>query len=283
MSCALSVRHGSFDRAAVYQLDRTIITHAHREGHLIFYLDGQESSVEFEDKGCALNDSFSVAVSPWEPHSFQIPPNSTSCLCLVLYIKPIWFLENSPSAEFALQFGCNEVRLTPQLHELVMRLTSLLLDNEHVDQFDLILFELIRRCFEQTWLRMPKAGLLDRARLRFSDFRVRRSLRIMHESISVESDVESLARQVGLSRPHFFKLFKMQMGVTPNIYLNTLRSEHAIHDLLKTEKSVTDIAEELGFSSQASFTRFFSSNVGIAPSEYRRVARVDAESFPMVS
>ena len=155
-----------------------------------------------------------------------------------------------------------------------MRLTSLLLDNEHVDQFDLILFELIRRCFEQTWLRMPKAGLLDRARLRFSDFRVRRSLRIMHESISVESDVESLARQVGLSRPHFFKLFKMQMGVTPNIYLNTLRMETAIERLTMSDDPVTSIGLDLGYSSQASFTRFFVSNVGIPPTDYRRVAHL---------
>lgn len=83
-----------------------------------------------------------------------------------------------------------------------------------------------------------------------------------------------LAREVGLSRPHFFKLFKKMMGVTPNVYLNTLRAEQAIEDLLTTRKSVTDIGYDLGFSSQASFTRFFASNVGIAPSEYRRVAHV---------
>jgi transcriptional regulator GlxA family with amidase domain len=41
---------------------------------------------------------------------------------------------------------------------------------------------------------------------------------------------------------------------------------------MTTDKSVTDIGLELGFSSQASFTRFFATNVGIPPSEYRRVA-----------
>ena len=99
-----------------------------------------------------------------------------------------------------------------------------------------------------------------------------RSLRVMQDRLSGDVEMEILARQVGLSRAHFFKLFKKQMGVTPNIYLNTLRSEQAIEDLLTTPKSVTDIAYDLGFSSQASFTRFFSSNVGISPSEYRRVA-----------
>ena len=48
--------------------------------------------------------------------------------------------------------------------------------------------------------------------------------------------MDELAREVGLSRPHFFKLFKMQMGITPNLYLNTLRAEHAIEDLMTTVK-----------------------------------------------
>ena len=63
--------------------------------------------------------------------------------------------------------------------------------------------------------------------------------------------------------------------------LNTLRSERAIDDLINTDKTVTDIAYDLGYSSQASFTRFFSSNVGIAPSEYRRVADNPSAYFPV--
>ena len=84
--------------------------------------------------------------------------------------------------------------------------------------------------------------------------------------------MDDLAREVGLSRPHFFKLFRQQMGLTPNIFLNTLRSEQAIDALITTNKSVTEIGLDLGFASQASFTRFFASNVGIPPSDYRRAA-----------
>ena len=108
--------------------------------------------------------------------------------------------------------------------------------------------------------------------LKFNDFRVRRSLRLMQERFAEETAMDDLAREVGLSRPHFFKLFKMQMGITPNLYLNTLRTEHAIDELVTTDKSITDIGLDLGFASQASFTRFFTSNVGIPPTDYRRVA-----------
>ena len=51
-----------------------------------------------------------------------------------------------------------------------------------------------------------------------------------------------------------------------------MRAEHAIDDLMTTRKTITDIGLDLGFASQASFTRFFTSNVGIPPTDYRRVA-----------
>lgn len=273
MSHALSVCHGAFGRAALYRLDKTIITHAHREGHLIFYIGGEEARVLVDGRPQACDGSHVIAISPWEPHSFE-PVTDGECLCLVMYIKPMWFLENSVSAEYALNFGNASVRITPRIADCVKRLTGLLLDDESRDLFDAMLFEITRICFEQSWKNELIQGPLHRARCRFSDFRVRRSLRFMQEHTTYDVEMEGLARQVGLSRAHFFKLFKRQMGVTPNIYLNTLRSEQAIDDLLTTPKTVTDIAYDLGFSSQASFTRFFSSNVGISPSEYRRIAHV---------
>jgi transcriptional regulator GlxA family with amidase domain len=152
--------------------------------------------------------------------------------------------------------------------------------NENAMAFDELLFTLTQECFSLSW--DQRHGRRPSALRRFSDFRVRRSLRLIQEKVGEEMPIDEVARSVGLSRPHFFKLFKQFMGVTPNVYINTLRSENAISDLLSTPKSVTDIAFDLGFSSQASFTRFFSSNVGIAPSEYRRVAHVTSGAFPMM-
>lgn len=280
MSQAVAVSHGEFGRAALYRLNRPIITHAHREGHLIFHIDGDPAPMTVAGETVLGTPSRCVAVSPWEPHSFDCRDGRES-LHLVLYIKPMWFLENSRSAEYALNFGAAHVRLTPGIVDLVKRLTAHLLDDENGAHFDSLLFALTRECFERSW-RSSGLTQLRKSCQRFNDFRVRRSLRLMQDHVCEDVEMESLARAVGLSRPHFFKLFKQQMKVTPNIYLNTLRSEHAIDDLLTTEKTVTEIALDLGFSSQASFTRFFSSNVGIAPSEYRRVAHTSGSAFPMM-
>ena len=145
-----------------------------------------------------------------------------------------------------------------------------MLDDESSELFDGFLYEITRQCFERSWQGEHRRGFMADARSKYVDFRVRRSLRLMKERFADEVDIDWLARESGLSRPHFFKLFKKQMGITPNLYLNTLRAEQAIDDLMVTNKSVTDIGYDLGFSSQASFTRFFTSNVGIPPSDYRR-------------
>ncbi|WP_299969632.1 AraC family transcriptional regulator [uncultured Roseobacter sp.] len=280
MSQAIAVCHGEFGRAALYNLNKAIITHAHREGHLIFHVDGNPARVPTGDQVVDISPGKAAAISPWEPHGFEVTEDGHN-ICLVLYIKPMWFLENSTSAEFALKFGRSDLELTQEMRGLVNRLTALLLDDEDQTGFDQLLFGLTRESFDLSW-RNDAATLRSKTYDRFSDFRVRRSLRLIQEKMGQDMDMEHMARSVGLSRPHFFKLFKQYMGVTPNVYMNTLRSERAIEELLQTEKSVTDIAFDLGFSSQASFTRFFSSNVGIAPSEYRRVAHVTSGAFPMM-
>ncbi|MCV3273427.1 helix-turn-helix domain-containing protein [Roseobacter sinensis] len=272
MSQALAVSHGEFGRAAIYDLDRPITTHAHREGHLIFYIAGNHAKTQVCNEIIPLNRATAVAVSPWEPHYFD-PMSGASCLCLVLYIKPMWFLENSQSAEFALNFGRPRLALTADLAATVQRLAGLMLSDGTELCIDSLLIDLTTKCYEATWAgreRPTPVGLMGR----FSDYRIRKSQRLMLECLENHVGLDSLAGEVGLSRPHFFKLFKKQTGVTPNVYFNTLRSERAIEDLTQTEKSVTEISVDLGFASQASFTRFFAMNVGIAPTDYRRTAMV---------
>jgi len=280
MSHAVSVSHGEFGRASIYRLNKSGVTHAHREGHLVFHIGGPTGTMTVGDTEVPNGCNTGTAISPWEPHCWN-GAGDAEILCLTLYIKPMWFLENSVSAEYALKFGGARICVTPQIDSLVSRLTAHLLEDQEHDGFDALLFALTLQSFEQSWNAAP-AKSRDTACTRFNDFRVRRALRLLQDRMGEDVDMESIARTVGLSRPHFFKLFKQQMGVTPNIYLNTLRSEQAIEDLLTTRKSVTDIAHDLGFSSQASFTRFFSSNVGIAPSEYRRVAHCSDSAFPML-
>ncbi len=269
MSKALAVGHGSYGRAALYDLDRPITTHAHREGHLVFYVGGDSPRLRVGSDEIICNNDTAAAVSPWMPHSFE---SDQRCLSLTLYIKPMWFLENTNSSDFALNFGRTLLKLTPEIQTTVAKLTHQMMTDVYDASVEHLLIELTSLCYALSW-RNIKTPVFDANTMRSSDFRIRRSQKLMVNYLADHEGLDHLAREVGLSRPHFFKLFKKQAGVTPNVYFNTLRAERAIADLMETDKSVTEIAYDLGFASQASFTRFFSHNVGIAPSDYQRVAR----------
>ena len=153
-------------------------------------------------------------------------------------------------------------------------MTSLLLDSYADDRFDGYLYELTQECFDQSWQWQPQSALFGNAAAGFTDFRVRKSIQLINDNIGNEVDMGLIASESGLSRPHFFKLFREQIGVTPKMYWNTIRMERALHDLAETPKHITDIGYDLGFSSQSSFSRFFAQNAGMAPTDYRRVAYV---------
>jgi len=108
------------------------------------------------------------------------------------------------------------------------------------------------------------------------DARIRKSLVIMNDHVRNDLPLDDIARAAGLSRPHFYRLFRDNLGVTPNVYMNMLRMEFAVERLVYTNQPVTSIALDLGFASQASFTRFFGANQGIPPTDYRRVACIPA-------
>lgn len=274
MSTALAVHHGAFGRVTLYLLNREMTTHAHREGHLIFHVDGGHGSVAVRGRRGELHAGRAAAISPWEPHGFRPARSGEPTLCLVLYIRQGWFLETSRSAEGGLRFGAPMIDVRGQVAALVRRVTAILLTGEDVPMLDGYLAELTRECFDQSWQWAPGRGGGAGGLLGFTDFRVRRSMRLIGEKLGA-SDLllDEVARDSGLSRAHFYKLFRRQTGITPNLYLNTLRMERAIDGLTASDRTITDIGFDLGFASQASFSRFFCSNVGIPPTDYRRIAR----------
>ena len=276
MSTALAVYHGRFGRVTLYHLDRPMAMHAHREGHLIFLVEGDEAAVRICDSEHCLTRRMGAAVNPWQPHDFQHQPGSRGALFLVLYIKPAWFLEAGRSAKSALRFGRNGIEVTDQIGRLIWRVASLLVADTGDPLFTGYLYELTHECFDQSWQWVsPGAPMLEPDPC-IRDYRVRKSLRFMSSRIGETVVLDRIARESGLSRPHFYKLFRQHVGLTPNVYLNTLRMEQAIGRLTTTSDAVTAIGLDLGFASQASFTRFFVSNVGIAPSDYRRTAQLAA-------
>ncbi len=83
-------------------------------------------------------------------------------------------------------------------------------------------------------------------------------------------DIKRLAQIAHVSEAHFIRTFRATFGETPHRYLQRRRVERAMWLLRSTDRSVTDVCMDVGFSSLGTFSRVFRDIVGEPPSAYRR-------------
>jgi transcriptional regulator GlxA family with amidase domain len=100
--------------------------------------------------------------------------------------------------------------------------------------------------------------------------RMLRARDAMDRTYAEPLDIPSLARIACVSSAHFIRTFRATFGETPHRYLQRRRVERAMFLLRETERSLTDICLDVGFTSPGTFSRTFREIVGEPPSTYRR-------------
>jgi AraC-like DNA-binding protein len=134
---------------------------------------------------------------------------------------------------------------------------------------ELMFVEVVRRYLEtlpsdrMSWL----AGLRDPL--------VGRAITVLHRRPADEWSLESLAREVGLSRSALAERFTQFVGQPAMQYLTHWRMELAANHLLSSTDTIATIAGLIGYESEAAFSRAFKKNVGTPPSEWRKRRTVE--------
>ena len=116
------------------------------------------------------------------------------------------------------------------------------------------------------------AGLRDES--------VGRVLGKLHERPAHPWSLEDLAREVGVSRSVLAERFTHLVGIPPMQYLAKWRMQLASSLLSGTTQSLAEIADRVGYGSEAALSRAFKRWVGVAPAEWRRGRRADVEPAP---
>ena len=106
------------------------------------------------------------------------------------------------------------------------------------------------------------AGLRDRY--------VGKALNLMHDQPTRDWTVDDLSREVALSRSAFHDRFVMFVGQPPMQYLANWRIQLGSRLLRDTNRNVASIALEVGYDSEAAFSRAFKRLVGVPPAAWRR-------------
>jgi AraC-like DNA-binding protein len=131
---------------------------------------------------------------------------------------------------------------------------------------DILVVQAIRH-----WLRNdPKAqsGWLGA----LQDPQVGRALALIHRNPTHPWTVETLASAAGVSRSGLAARFADFVGEPPMSYLRRWRFEVAHHRLRDSDQTLAEIAEDLGYESEASFSRAFKKATGQTPGRVRRKA-----------
>ena len=99
--------------------------------------------------------------------------------------------------------------------------------------------------------------------------RIYRSIDYIKENTSNRITIDELANVSNLSRFHYTRIFKNVTGKSPYQYIQDEKIKKAKAYLKNTNKSITEIAFLLGFSTQSAFSNFFFRIVGVSPSIFK--------------
>jgi AraC-like DNA-binding protein len=99
--------------------------------------------------------------------------------------------------------------------------------------------------------------------------RMLRARDAMDRAYAEPLDVRTVAAVAHVSEAHFIRTFRAVFGETPHRYLQRRRVERSMFLLRETDRSVTDVCLDVGFTSLGTFSRTFREIVGETPSGYR--------------
>lgn len=131
---------------------------------------------------------------------------------------------------------------------------------------ELLFVEAVRRYAET----LPKGQTGWLAGL--GDPHVARALALLHHDLSHSWTVDELGRQVGLSRSALAERFTHLIGAAPMQYLAKWRMQIAAQELRERSASLAQVAQTVGYESEAAFSRAFKKAFGTAPATWRRQA-----------
>jgi len=140
---------------------------------------------------------------------------------------------------------------------------------------ELMFIEVLRRYVEM--LPPQEAGWLGALR----DAVVGPALSRLHEEPTRAWTLAELAREIASSRTVLVERFSQLVGVPPMLYLTRWRLQLAAEQLARGSAKVAAIGAQVGYESEAAFSRAFKRETGLSPAAWRRVRQLNAVGSPL--
>ena len=103
--------------------------------------------------------------------------------------------------------------------------------------------------------------------------KVKQLIALLSLKDNLEANVTDLVQKNYYCYSYSATIFKRETGITLNRYALTVKMLYAYHELISTEKKVTEISMEVGFASLSHFVRVFGIEYGVTPGKLRRLSK----------
>ncbi len=256
----------SLGRVALLDLGCSIIEHAHPHAQILVKISGPDRRIPIAGTVHVLSDTNAIFLEPWAPHA-GVPDNGgtpTRILAFDIDTAP----SNVATQRTFHRDGMQGRRiilpraLRDAVIEFHFRMEAGLATQEQADALIDLLSGLCRM------------NAVERSRAAALDYRIRRVINSVQSNPALGNNLSDCAQLAGLSRQHFFFLFRSSTGMSPRLFCNSVRLETAVRTLLDETTLIGSISSRLGFSAPSHFTRFFLQHLGATPRRFREGARL---------
>ena len=98
-------------------------------------------------------------------------------------------------------------------------------------------------------------------------------LKFIDSNINQKIDIDYLSKHFYINRYYLMKLFKREIGLTINNYINSIRIYNSLKDI--KDKSILNVALKNGFYSQEYYSEIFKKVMGVKPLTYKKYINYD--------
>lgn len=261
---------GAFGQAIVLEAGTDLVPHSHSESQIVFWLGGVHAQAQVGIELVQYEENTAVAINAYQSHDMTLLDKNGAAVFLVFMISRRWLNERRKVTGRPFIFPSPRIPIDAALRQTYWQVLDLILtageDRSLVDEnIEQLIIATIDAASDA---KAAKARLFPP----LLDHRLRTAIALMREQVNKRITLDEIASKVGLSRAHFFALFREQLNTTPQVFWSAIRVEEAMRRLINGSEPLTTVAMDLGFSATNNFSRFFKEHTGVSPSTFRRAA-----------
>lgn len=257
------------DFSLTFMTDNIYGEHLHQSVEFIYVLDGC-IRVRTIGNNFVLKDRDCVLINSNHIHGWIALQTSYVCILNIDYAMLVSMLEGRQPF-----FYCNSsIEKSDRYEGICTIMEDLLVECAITDRMTFQKKSIIYRLLQYLVSYFKTAeteGMFKR-----EDTRIERVLQYINANYNYNLTFNEAAKSIFMSPSAFSRFFKKQIGINFTEYINKVRLQFALEDICYTDRTISWIAENHGFTNSSIFCKNFKKVYGISPSQYRkRLTNID--------